>query len=64
MSAAEILSSGNENMIRLFKEQLIVFPQDKTKVRIHVFQLGQKLKIARQDFEGGAYGYYSLSEIL
>jgi hypothetical protein len=66
MSATEILSSGNGDMISLFEQQLEVFPGDRTKNRIHVFRLAEKiaLPIQGQNFEGGAYGYFDLSEVL
>ena len=65
ISAAEILSSDDEIFIRLFNKQLEIFPQDRTKGRIHVFQLGEKTSgpIERQNFDGGAYGYFGLPEI-
>src|SRR5208283_3759413 len=57
MSAAEIMSSSDKTMVRLFHEQLVQFPQDRTSERVHVFQLGQKIAIPTQkrDFGGGAY---------
>jgi hypothetical protein len=65
MSARDIMSSGNETMISLFHEQLAQFPGDRRKERIHVFQLGEKTLIPsdKQNFKGGAFGYFELSEL-
>jgi hypothetical protein len=65
MSASQLLSSSDETMARLFKEQLQVFPHDRKKDRIHVFRLGEKtaVPIQKQEFEGGAYGYCDLADL-
>jgi hypothetical protein len=65
MSAAEILGSGDQQMIDLFNEQLIVFPTDRDNPRMHVFRLGKKtmLPADRQKFTGANRGYFSLSEM-
>ena len=66
MSAAEIMSSPDKTMVSMFREQLAHFPQDRTSERVHVFQLGEKTPIPTEklSFPGGAYGYFTLKEIL
>jgi len=66
MSADEIMASGDQQMIQLFNEQLLVFPQDRKNERIHVFRLEKKLEVplSKQKFVGPNRGYFNLLDVV
>ena len=66
LSADEIISSGNKQLIEGFNNHLVFFPHDITNNRLHIFKLTERISIplSKQRFNSGDKEYKKLTFFL